>query len=960
MNRYAQTISWRRWAAGVAFLGPLLLFAATTSLYPVPGASAGSLAHHAGLMPMAGLQSPLWGMAVRGAAAIPVGPLAARINLLTAFLMAGAVRLFFGLLASVKLDPDYEACAPGVRLLGALAASFYLAVLLPVWLLANRAHPAAFDLFYFLAALSVLRRYLQQGGRRLLPLLGLLFGLGAFESGLFIAAGPVLGLLFLYHAFLKGDFKPLPLLAGAAGFAVGLAAAILPAWLFTSSRPWLLEESNPLLRAVWMIWITPIKTLWQTIPQVGWLIIVMVSALPFLAALWARRDSPIDNRPGSLLFVQILLLGLTGALLFNIPIAPWTLPWLDRTFILPSLMIAAAFGLSVMFWTVLLRHALSRRKARRSEPWMLGFVLALVVSAAAVNGRQIDTGGGRTPYRAAAYALEPLPDGAVLITAGWLDPWLACAAHDRGQSLRLVSLGQARDPLYIRYLRSILETDRLRSLAGISLDAMLHEWIGAHSNRLDRLAFQEHPEALVRAGMAPVARNGLYLGARGMDGIDADHLLTSSEPYRRFCRESLVSSNPIPRTAAGWMAERLSRHAARNLNDLGYLLSLLDQRDEALALFDEAVRIHPEALSPRLNQILVRSAEERPVAPGALDALRERVRRAAEEGGLGSAIERSGLLPARQAADLLNALLPQRASPAPTAADEERREALNRDVQTLLQEVRSNEAERAFRRAREFVERWPDLDAGWVLLGMMSHARQDRETYQIVVERMREADRMWPPIMQIEADRHLAAGDREEAANLYAMLHRMEPGHVAFLERLCQLEFEHGVSPAGLRLLERLLARDPDNYWGNFLLGGWHVQKGEYALAESAFRQALAVRWSPPVLNNIAWVLHRQGDREEARRLAREAVARAPGMAAGWDTLGGIHEAEGELDEAEKAYRKAHALAPRDPEIAARFASALIRTGREQEGAKLVRSLLEGEPDLSKDERDRLEALLPR
>ncbi len=113
-------------------------------------------------------------------------------------------------------------------------------------------------------------------------------------------------------------------------------------------------------------------------------------------------------------------------------------------------------------------------------------------------------------------------------------------------------------------------------------------------------------------------------------------------------------------------------------------------------------------------------------------------------------------------------------------------------------------------------------------------------------------------------------------------------------------------------LYRKLLEEAPSALlWTN--LGNAEAGREQWALAEAAYRQALAL---DPVngdaLNNLAWLLLEQGERlPEAEELARRAVAAAgPDRHLPLDTLARILRAQGRCAEAAGGFAEASAAAP--------------------------------------------------
>ncbi len=116
-----------------------------------------------------------------------------------------------------------------------------------------------------------------------------------------------------------------------------------------------------------------------------------------------------------------------------------------------------------------------------------------------------------------------------------------------------------------------------------------------------------------------------------------------------------------------------------------------------------------------------------------------------------------------------------------------------------------------------------------------------------------------------------------------------------------------GRTDEAVELYRKLLAETPDAplVWTN--LGNAEAGRRQWALAEAAYRQALALDpASADALNNLAWLLAEHGDRPaEAEELARRAAAAAgTDRHLPLDTLARILGAQGRCAEAASVSRR--------------------------------------------------------
>ena len=93
----------------------------------------------------------------------------------------------------------------------------------------------------------------------------------------------------------------------------------------------------------------------------------------------------------------------------------------------------------------------------------------------------------------------------------------------------------------------------------------------------------------------------------------------------------------------------------------------------------------------------------------------------------------------------------------------------------------------------------------------------------------------------------------------------------------------------------------------NYVMGSLALGRGQYAEAEAYLRIAAdAPQPVPLALNDLAEVLRRTKNFQEAERYARKATEKAPGLYVAWETLGAVLMDAGlSLDEAEACIRKA-------------------------------------------------------
>ena len=161
--------------------------------------------------------------------------------------------------------------------------------------------------------------------------------------------------------------------------------------------------------------------------------------------------------------------------------------------------------------------------------------------------------------------------------------------------------------------------------------------------------------------------------------------------------------------------------------------------------------------------------------------------------------------------------------------------------------------------------------------------------------------------------------------------------------RLADTEMHLGRTDDAAKTLTTWLAAHPEDNQTRRVWADICVKDGR--LAEAGEQYAELVRRepkNPSLQNNLAWVLSRLGQTEDALAHARAAVALAPESVDSLDTLGGVLLRSGNPAEAVDPLEKAWQKGPDRPVIGFHLSQALAATGKKDEALALLRRLLAG------------------
>jgi predicted Zn-dependent protease len=175
---------------------------------------------------------------------------------------------------------------------------------------------------------------------------------------------------------------------------------------------------------------------------------------------------------------------------------------------------------------------------------------------------------------------------------------------------------------------------------------------------------------------------------------------------------------------------------------------------------------------------------------------------------------------------------------------------------------------------------------------------------------------------------------------------------------LLRLDVQEGRKDLATQHIRSLLLLDPGHPFANQVLASFHLERKEYALAETSLRKSLQRQRTPSVLNDLAWVLQERGALQEAETLIREAVKADPAPYNFWDTLGVILLKLNKLDEAEESLKKAVSLFSEDSVVQVHLAELYEKKGEGRRAAALAEDLLGRAPGLPPEDRETLRRMV--
>ncbi|MBR0197481.1 MAG: tetratricopeptide repeat protein [Kiritimatiellae bacterium] len=376
----------------------------------------------------------------------------------------------------------------------------------------------------------------------------------------------------------------------------------------------------------------------------GWRFVLYFTTLPFIISLFAAKRSLREFGSWTQWIYHSVLVVVT-ILAIATPLAPSALMASYPIFPVVACAFAAlTSGYIVAFWWVKVfqtppPYGDQESKAKIEKTAKIsrffgysagGIFAAVALVVVIVNLFSFDTHRGDFADLVAEKAVSDLDGRKWLITDGSIDEHLLIAINRLGSDAHIISLARENDPVYIEYLRKVVEEEKLGGANNASLLMSLElgilpfiqDWLESDPDIKREVAVWGAADLLLKAGLEAVPEF-LFFGADSSREVDikrewqAYSKLLDVTPGKGSLRNKNVE-DPLERSKIA-----LRRHIGLIANNRGVWLADKGRKDEAFDLFELVLNeIDPDNVCALFNECeLVRLGERRAVAKSkALDA----------------------------------------------------------------------------------------------------------------------------------------------------------------------------------------------------------------------------------------------------------------------------------------------------------------------------------------------------
>lgn len=610
---------------GLAFL----LYYVTLSRGPFPGESANLMVSYLGLNPMGVSGHLVWSWLVKAVESLSVGTVSFRLNLLSAVCAAGVVALFFRVVADavwavIPVTDLNERAANRASLLAALAGSVALAGCMPFWTAGTRFMPASFDLLVLLLLARLLMRFVQHVG--VLPglILALLYGVFMTEFATLIVFAPLVIAGVLYALWYNGELRWGRVLPLVGAMAVGLTMYFAEASRLNGTLAFQLGGEGEYWTALYLVIKGQYQLILRSLPQIGWLLVILVGIIPWLAVLVVARRGLNEERDWGLYILHAILTGVVVAVLFNVPFAPWVIlgPW--RLLVTPYVLLAFTYGYLTAYWCLFPRlFTQNTEEYETGRNWFreygglfpAGLLLAAAVAAGVLNFPAADARQAGPLNDYARSVVSTAAGHEWLVTDGALDGNIQIAAREQGTLLKCFNLQQGNNVLYMQCLARAFSDVRLRSLAEVDGFAFLREWMASDEQFSKKVAFVGFADLWLAGGLQPLPDVVLVEGGKSTEGLDLAALWARNQAFWKSAFIAKLREGPRDNPMVAGLSAHVLRHLSLMANNLGVVLEDAGWRSQAYESYSQARLMDSNNVSALLNQLsLVQSGFTAPDA----------------------------------------------------------------------------------------------------------------------------------------------------------------------------------------------------------------------------------------------------------------------------------------------------------------------------------------------------------
>lgn len=796
-----------------------------------------------------------------------------------------------------------------------ILAMCFLGTFPSFWAAATRPGPWMFDAALFLGIGVIVGRSFAGCRVRHCVGLGGLCGIALAESPYTLVILPV-ATLYLLLSLTRSKKLNVRMLAAFGGTFLAVFSLLLTffTWRDIDSVQAMAREVDS---AGGMLWLTGrhyYLTLTEGIIDGGWLIVFLSTILPWFVVRAIIGELRSRKSGFGLFCIAILGIGLV----LHLEYSPANILGQERYLVIPYLVTASWLGYLSGVVLFVLRQSYassgssrrkskgSRRKARLFWAGAAGIPVALMVLCV-VRLPSVDAERGAFVSEMARITVDQLPTRSVGFCHEIIVPHLCIAADLREKEVTSIALNKMSSRPYQRYMESLFETDRLKSLARTGPVPLIREILTSEDGA--RTVFvTNHSDMFYYAGFDPIPHGTHYGSGLGEKELSIEDLLAS---HRRLWDAFGTNLASAPQGEEGLVAglvtmyrENLSKQA----NNLGVWLQDRDRSTESMEAYTRAREILPENLSALMNQYRLAVELESVQQKALLEEVEDLIRTMKRKRSVWELSSRYGYL--RNPFFFRNlgmtwALSGQRAN---AIEQLEKASSLGLQGDRVRQMLGSmymleKNWEQSAKNFQTILDENPEHPVALIGMARLAMAQNDYASVETYLGRAGKAGIPYSQIRTELATLRLSMGRVEEAIAILEELTTSHPGELLPFALLANLEAQAG-NPveAGAYLSSTQFSQTTDHQILFLAAQAYHTMGDGEAMQLMMQRCLQAQPGFVPALESMARYLSSQKNLEGALYYAKQLLTHDPANFTANFSLGLHHQVNGERKLAKDAY----------------------------------------------------------
>jgi len=617
-----------RIASAVVFFAALIVYGLFAIDYAFPGRSAALITFVSGLDVMEVPSRPMLRIFGGYISSLSFSTLTFRLNMcstVAAALSLGWLYKIIWFFVFEKMREDSSVTqASRISRFAAFSSVLALGLSLPFLYASTRFNSGIFDVALILGCTHLLCVYGRSSNIFWLLLFGVISGVSAAESPLFIVVAPLLIYIAVVTEWKQSWYRISRL---SLSFFFSFVSFLLTHWL--SARSFLIAcGETPVKSSVLSVVVSVLREhigfMANLLPRLSWFLIIAFGVgFAFITICTTMRS--LDNRRSWMLFVvKVALSFLVLVIIFNFSYSAWAIysargmiPVVSYLFACSAIgLLAASWRAQALMDDPIIESAEFTPKStsfnclRVCGVFIAPALMVLVCVGGILNLRSILKDDGSFMDEAAQQLVKGVGQRKWVVSNGLMDHHILIMADQLKREIILLAPYRVRDRRYCKRLSHLIErepsfTDKERdwalSLLNYNLHLFVNDFFISRKDISDIAVCMGLPDIWYESKKVPVPEIVFYGGAESISAVDGEVLKKNHDQFL----ESLVL---IKSDAAKFSKltqsyrDALLHHLAFVSNNLGVSLDEMGMEESAYQVYQDTLVLYPDNISALLNQ----------------------------------------------------------------------------------------------------------------------------------------------------------------------------------------------------------------------------------------------------------------------------------------------------------------------------------------------------------------------